>query len=127
MKIPIFVFLALLAAPLIKANTTRSAQYYLNTPEKFEGKNIVLYTAYVLRRAALDKSDSVFFSAYTMSRDENDTAFINVVVPKSEAEKFAKKYGSSLFQQNNQIRKLPMAGVFRQINDIWFLDYGAKP
>lgn len=108
------------------ANNMRSAQYYLNTPEQFEGKMIVLYTACVTRTAAVHEAEKVIFSAYTMSRDDNDTSFIDVIVPKDKANEFARKYGEDLTYVGSKIKKMAMPGILRQHNDFWFLEFGSK-
>jgi hypothetical protein len=124
MKKSVF-FLALLALSFqgLSANTTKSASFYLNSPEKWEGKKITLYTAYVKRQAAMEKSGDILFSAYTMSRDNMDTSFIYVVVPKDRADFFASRYGPSMQYQAREIKKTPMTGILRQVNDTWFLEY----
>lgn len=108
------------------ANNTRSAQFYLNTPEKYEGKMIVLYTAFVQRRIAVPEGEKVIFLAYTMSRDNRDTCYINVIVPKDRADEFARRYGTDFNYVGGQIRKMAMPGILRQHNDVWFLEFGSK-
>lgn len=120
-----FFFMIAGALPTL-ANNTRSAQYYLNTPEQFEGKMIVLYTAFVKRTVAAHRAEKVIFSAYTMSRDGNDTSYIDVIVPKDKADQFARKYGTDFTYVGGKIRKMAMPGVLRQHNDFWFLEFGAK-
>jgi len=115
-----------LAAGISTANSTRDAQYYLNSPEKYENQKIVLYTAHVRRQAATEDGSKVIFSAYTMSRDEDETSYIDVLVPKAKAESFAKRYGTDFKYQGDKVRKLSMRGILRQINDIWFLDMTAE-
>jgi hypothetical protein len=122
----LLVILSLLAAISIHAvaNTTRDAQYYLNTPEKFENKPITLYVAFVRRSSAVDVRDSVLFSAYTMDRDDKSTSYINVLVPQSKAESFARRYGTDFkYQAGYVVRKLSMRGVLKQIDDNWYLEY----
>jgi len=111
-----------LAATLAKANSTRDAQFYLNTPEKYEGKKIVLYTAHVRRQASSQDGSKVIFSAYTMSRDEDDTSYIDVLVPKDKADAFERRYGTDFKYQGDKVRKVSMRGTLEQINDIWYLD-----
>lgn len=108
------------------ANSNRSAQFYLNSPEKYEGKTIVLWTAFVNRRGKIDDLKGVEFSAYTMSRDGDDTSYISVLVPEEKAESFARRYGTDFKYQAGEPRKLAMRGVLRQIRDFWFLEYGAE-
>lgn len=112
----------LLAATLACANSTRDAQFYLNTPEKYEGKEITLYTAFVQRQGVTDDGENVIFSAYTMSRDEDETSYISVLVPKTKADSFARRYGTDFKNQGDKVRKLPMRGTLEQIDGTWYLD-----
>lgn len=113
----------LITSIIASANSTRDAQFYLNTPEKYEGKKLVLYTAFVQRQGATDDGSKIIFSAYTMSRDEDETSYINVLVPKSKADAFARRYGTDFKRQGDyKVRKLSMRGTLEQINDIWYLD-----
>jgi hypothetical protein len=119
----ILIFLGAFSIHAI-ANTTRDAQYYLNTPEKFENKPITLYVAFVRRSGAVDVKDSVLFSAYTMDRDDKSTSYINVLVPQSKAESFARRYGTDFkYQTGYVVRKLSMRGILKQIEDSWYLEY----
>lgn len=126
-KILLLMLVFIGAMPDVFANSLRSAQFYLNTPEKYEGKEIVLYTAFVKRQRAAHEAEKIFFYAYTMSRDDRDTAYIIVMVAKDKADQFARRYGSDFFYNGSRVRKLPMAGVFRQADDNWYLEYDAKP
>ena len=122
---PLFTALAtlLITSIIASANSTRDAQFYLNNPEKYEGKQIVLYTAFVQRQGSTEDGANVTFSAYTMSRDEDETSYIHVLVPKSKADAFARRYGTDFKRQADyKVRKLSMRGVLSQINDIWYLD-----
>jgi hypothetical protein len=116
----------LIAASFALANSTRDAQFYLNNPEKYEGQKIVLYTAFVQRQRVTDDGAAVIFSAYTMSRDEDETSYIHVVVPKAKADAFARRYGTDFKYQGDKIRKLSMRGTLEQIDDTWFLDMTAE-
>jgi hypothetical protein len=116
----------LIAASFAQANSTRDAQFYLNNPEKYEGQKIVLYTAFVQRQRVTDDGAAVIFSAYTMSRDEDETSYIHVVVPKAKADAFARRYGTDFKYQGDKIRKLSMRGTLEQIDDTWFLDMTAE-
>ena len=116
----------LIAASFAQANSTRDAQCYLNNPEKYEGQKIVLYTAFVQRQRVTDDGAAVIFSAYTMSRDEDETSYIHVVVPKAKADAFARRYGTDFKYQGDKIRKLSMRGTLEQIDDTWFLDMTAE-
>jgi predicted 2-oxoglutarate/Fe(II)-dependent dioxygenase YbiX len=116
----------LIAACFAQANSTRDAQFYLNNPEKYEGQKIVLYTAFVQRQRVTDDGAAVIFSAYTMSRDEDETSYIHVVVPKAKADAFARRYGTDFKYQGDNIRKLSMRGTLEQIDDTWFLDMTAE-
>lgn len=115
-----------IAAGSLHANSSRSASFYLNTPEKYEGQKITVYAAFVNRRAAVENLNGVLFSAYTMSRNGDDTSYIEVLVPKEKAESFARRYGTDFKYQNGEPRKLSMRGILRQINDSWYLDFGGE-
>jgi hypothetical protein len=115
------LFAILIAATCASANSTRDAQFYLNSPEKYEGKKITLYTAFVQRQGLTNDEAAVIFSAYTMTRDEDETSYIHVVVPKAKAESFARRYGTDFKYQGGKIRKLSMSGTLEQIKDIWYL------
>ena len=123
--LPILVTLAL-AAGSLHANSSRSASFYLNTPEKYEGQKITVYAAFVNRRAAVEDLNGVLFSAYTMSRNGDDTSYIEVLVPKDKVESFARRYGTDFKYQNGEPRKLSMRGVLRQMNDAWYLEFGGE-
>ena len=115
-----------IAAGSLHANSSRSASFYLNAPEKYEGQKITVYAAFVNRRAAVEDLDGVLFSAYTMSRNGDDTSYIEVLVPKEKAESFARRYGTDFKYQNGEPRKLSMRGVLRQMNDAWYLEFGGE-
>ena len=86
----------------------------------------MLYTAFVQRQRVTDDGAAVIFSAYTMSRDEDETSYIHVVVPKAKADAFARRYGTDFKYQGDNIRKLSMRGTLEQIDDTWFLDMTAE-
>jgi len=109
-----------IAAGVLHANSTRSASFYLNAPQKYEGKKITLYVAFVKREA-----DSQY-SAYTVSRDGDETAYIDVLLSKDKTESFARKYGSDFKYQNGKIRTRPMSGILSQVEGRWFLAYGVE-
>ena len=122
-KLLCFLLLAFVTVPL-QANNMKSASFYLNTPEKYENKKITVYVAYVYRAGAIESRDGVLYRAYTMSRDDRDTSFINVLVPTDKTESFARRYGSDFLYSGGNIRKLSLSGILRSVNDTWFLEYG---
>lgn len=122
-KLLCFLLLAFVTVPL-QANNTKSASFYLNTPEKYENKKITVYVACVTRAGAIESQDGVLYSAYTMSRDNNDTSYISVLVPKDKAESFARRYGADFLYSGGNIRKISLSGILRSFNDTWFLEYG---
>lgn len=122
-KLLCFLLLAFVTVPL-QANNTKSASFYLNTPEKYENKKITVYVACVTRAGAIESRDGVLYSAYTMSRDNNDTSYISVLVPKDKAESFARRYGADFLYSGGNIRKISLSGLLRSVNDTWFLEYG---
>ena len=122
-KLLCFLLLAFVTVPL-QANSMKSASFYLNAPEKYEDKKITVYAAFVTREGAIESRDGVLYSAYTMSRDNNDTSYINVLVPTDKTESFARRYGSDFLYSGGNIRKLSLSGILRSVNDTWFLEYG---
>ena len=59
-----------------------------------------------------------------MDRDDKSTSYINVLVPQSKAESFARRYGTDFkYQAGYVVRKLSMRGVLKQIDDNWYLEY----
>ena len=122
-KLLCFLLLAFVTVPL-QANSMKSASFYLNAPEKYEDKKITVYAAFVTRAGAIESRDGVLYCAYTMSRDDRDTSFINVLVPTDKTESFARRYGSDFLYSGGNIRKLSLSGILRSVNDTWFLEYG---
>ena len=122
-KLFCFLLLAFVTVP-VQANNMKSASFYLNAPEKYEDKKITVYAAFVTRAGAIESRDGVLYSAYTMSRDDRDTAFINVLVPTDKTESFVRRYGSDFLYSGGNIRKLSLSGILRSVNDTWFLEYG---
>lgn len=113
---------SLMLSPMVFANSTRDAQFYLNSPEKYKGKQITLYAAFVTRRGKVPDLNGVEFLAYTMSRDGDQTSYISVLVPNAKADSFARRYGTDFKYQNGSPRKLSMRGFLREIDDTWFLE-----
>ena len=122
-KLLYLLLLAVVTLPL-QANNMKSASFYLNAPEKYEDKKITVYVAYVSRRGSIESRDGVLYYAYTMSRDDRDTSFINVLVPTDKAESFARRYGSDFLYSGGNIRKLGLSGILRNIDDTWYIEYG---
>lgn len=102
---------------------TQSAAYYLNTPEKYLGKKITLYTTSVERSGAIENLDGVLFQAYTMGyNDEFDTKWAYVLVPKEKASAFARRYGQTMNFNGSmgKIKKVPMTCVLRQAGNQYY-------
>ena len=126
-------FLPLLALALVclqsasLAQTTRSADFYLNAPEKYLGKQITLPTAYVSRWDKTESGDTVIFSAYTVGRAGSDSGFITVAVPAQKAESFARRYGHTSRWNHAGIDTRLLRGVLRKFpdRDIYFLEVNA--
>ena len=123
MKKIFYLFLLTFAALPVQANIMKSASFYLNAPEKYEDKKITVYVASVRRVGRIETKDGVLFDAYTMSRDDSDTSYINVLVPADKAENFARRYGADFTYSGGNIRKLSMSGILRNANDTWYLEY----
>ena len=122
-KLLCFLLLAVVTGPL-QANNMKSASFYLNAPEKYEDKKITVYAACVTRVAATRALDGVLYNAYTMSRDDSDTSYIYVLVPKDKAETFARRYGADFLYSGGNIRKLGLSGILRNVDDTWYIEYG---
>lgn len=102
---------------------TQSADYYLNTPEKYLGKKITLYTAYVGREGSIDNVNGVIFQAYTIGyNDEFDTSITYVLVPNEKADTFARRYGHKLNFNGSmgKIKRLPMTCVLKKAGDKFY-------
>ena len=102
---------------------TQSAAYYLNTPEKYLGKKITLYTTSVERSGAIDHLDGVLFQAYTMGYNDNyDTKWAYVLVPQAKADAFARRYGQKLNFNGSmgKIKRLPMSCVLKQAGNQFY-------
>jgi len=102
---------------------TQSAAYYLNTPEKFLGKKITLYTVSVERSGAIDNLDGVLFQVYTMGyNDDYDTKWAYVLVPKEKADAFARRYGQAMNFNGSmgKTKRLPMTCVLKQTGDQFY-------
>jgi hypothetical protein len=122
-KLLCFLLFAVVTVPL-QANNMKSASFYLNAPEKYEDKKITVYVACATRVGAIEGLDGVLYNAYTMSRDDSDTSYISVLVPKDKAESFARRYGSDFLYSGGNIRKLSLSGILRNIDDTWYIEYG---
>lgn len=106
------------------AQESRVAGYYLNNPEKYEGKKITVNCVYVKRDEYQTGTDYVFFRAYTASRNEYKTGYITVRVQPADADRFAKKYGfDSEWDAAGNYRMRPLSGVFTKGDGTFFIDY----
>lgn len=81
---------------LQSADSKRTAEYILTTPQNFEGKEIELDVAFVKPvRWKSPVSELSFFQAFTIDRkDHKSGGAITVAVPAADAASFAKKYGT---------------------------------
>jgi hypothetical protein len=107
------------------AQESRVASYYLNNPEKWEGRKITINCSHVARQNHVTRSDGkVTFWAYTASRSDWKTASIDVVVDPEEAPKFAKKYGFGYeYDRNYNYRTRPLSGIFARSSDGYCVEY----
>jgi hypothetical protein len=104
------------------AQESRTADYYLNAPERYLDKQIALNCACVTRKSEpLKNSKGIIFSAYTMSNRESSsaTSYITVLVPEDKAESFARRYGSDLkySSASYSAKVLPLVGIFKKAGD----------
>jgi hypothetical protein len=108
--------LALIASTAFALGQSKTATDYLNEPEKYEGKKIILPCAYVRRASGplQDDSQNVMFRAHTTTKGANGKSdSIRVAVPASEASAFIKKYGITPdYDQIRNSRTKPLAGIF---------------
>lgn len=107
------------------AQDSRVASYYLNDPEKYEGKKITLSASYVERQNSYGViNGKVVFWAYTASRTDWKSAYIEVHVPEDNAGKFAKKFGHDVeWDVNGNRRTRPLSGIFTRGNGTFYVDY----
>jgi hypothetical protein len=119
--------LALIASTAFALGQSKVATDYLNEPEKYEGKKIILACAFV-RRASRQPKDSqnVMFGAVTTTKGANDkSGSIRVAVPASGASAFVKKYGFIPdYDQNRNYQTKPLSGIFTKDKDGYYLVYG---
>ena len=104
------------------AQESRTADYYLNAPERYLDKQIALNCACVTRKSEpLKNSKGIIFSAYTMSnrQDSSASSYITVLVPEDKAESFARRYGSDFKYTGASYspRVLPLVGIFKKAGD----------
>src|SRR6476469_3721798 len=87
--------LALIASTAFALGQLKDASDYLNEPEKYAGKKIVLPCAYVGRASGPSEDPQyVMFGAVTATKGANSKrGGIKVAVPASEASAFLKEYG----------------------------------
>jgi hypothetical protein len=127
MKAPfLFILTATLAlTPLIRAQDSRQADYYLNSPDKYEGKKITLSCSHVKRLPApVESGKDANFWAYTASRNDYKFGFILVLVPDDAADSFSKKYGFGReYGAGYQVKTRPLSGIFTKGEKRFFLAY----
>jgi len=133
MKTPIFLSLASLLAFATftqAADSKRTADYLLTTPDAFVGKEVTVDIALVKPVHWTSPFPEItFFQAMTMDRqDRKPGGAILVAVNTSEAAKFAKKYGTN-FEGRADVDQ--MKGVFEnaggpQRPKIWLIDTTGK-
>ena len=104
------------------AQVNRTADHFLNAPEKYLDKQISLNCAFVTKRSGpLKNLKGIIFSAYTMSNRENSsaTSYIAVLVPEDKAETFARKYGPDFKYTGASYspKVLPLVGIFKTAGD----------
>lgn len=134
MRLLLLITLSLMGGlSLAPAQENRTADYYLNKPERYIGKKITLNCAYVTRMSDSFNTDPqyVVYEAYTYGRTSGSynysSGYIKVRVPVEIAEKFASKYGhSSRWDNSGNINTRPMSGTFSNLDSSYFLDYEAS-
>ena len=106
--------LALIASTAFALGQSKDATDWLNEPEKYEGKKIILPCAHVGRVSRQPDSQNVVFWAITATKGaDHKSGSIKVVAPASGESAFIKKYGLTLdYDQNGNYRTKPLAGIF---------------
>ena len=127
MKSPFLFILAvaLALAPVAGAQDSRQADYFLNNPEKYDGKKITLSCSHVKRLPTpVESGKDVNFWAYTASRNDYKFGFILVTVPSDTADSFSKKYGFNReYGAGYQVKTRPLSGTFTKGETRYFLAY----
>lgn len=117
-----------LSTPLLTAaDSERTAEYILTTPQEFEGKEVELDVSFVKPvRWKSPVPELTFFQAFTIDRkDRKPGGVIPVAVPASDAAAFAKKYGTDFDGRND---KDDLNGTLlaspgsRGRMQVWFID-----
>jgi hypothetical protein len=124
-KLTFHFVLAILSSVVSLFANGKDAQHYLNIPEKYLGRTIVLNATSVRRvewRNA-DALDGVFYQAYTTNINQNATSFITVLVPKDKTENFARRFGSDSKYMNGRYKTSQLVGKLRKSPSDIFLDY----
>jgi hypothetical protein len=115
--------LALIASTAFALGQSKDASDYLNEPEKYEGKKIVLPCAHVGRvsRQPNDSQNVMFWAVTATKGADHKRGSIKVAVPASGTSAFIKKYGLTLdYDQNGNYRTKPLAGVFTKDKDGYY-------
>jgi len=95
------------------AQTDRQAiEHYRAQFERYLGKDITLMVAQVERRDKGEHGDVAVFWAYT--KGERETGWVDVVVPRSESDSFARRYAY------RDYRTRPMRGTFMSTTNAKF-------
>jgi hypothetical protein len=100
-----FFILLLISSPLAHAQTDRQAiEHYKANFEKYLGKEISLMVARAKREDKGEHGDVAIFSIYT--KGQRDAGFTHAVIPRFEAESFARRYAFRDYQTR------PVRGTF---------------
>jgi hypothetical protein len=110
----------LYVATLCSAQDSRVVDYYLNNPEKYEGKKMTVDCSHVERKSWAIKQDDprIVFYAYTRSATNYKSGSILVLVSPEDAPAFANKYGFDMeIVSRRNIRTRPLSGIFSREGD----------
>lgn len=110
---PVFLFAA--APPKF------TADYYLATPEKFAGQEIKLYVTHADPSSYKTEDDFRAFFVGTAYNKERG-GYIDIIVPKSFADKIVKRYGTkSEYNQAGEIKSKILTGVLVEQGGRWIV------
>ena len=113
---PLFALAMICLTWVGNAQENRVADYYLNTPEKYLGKQIMLNCASVERESDPVEGVGILFRAYTSSARSGiyATGFIDVLVPVGKADAFATRYGFESKYADGKHKVKPLVGIFKK-------------
>lgn len=109
------------------ADSERTAEYILTTPQEFEGKAVELDVSFVKPvRWKSPVPELAFFHAFTIDRkDRKPGGVIPVAVAAADAASFAKKYGTDFdgrYDKDDLVGTLLASPGHAPRKQVWFVD-----